>query len=45
MHEHVISFQQNPTQKFWQNHKNPKNFPQIENLGQNMHQEKGKEEI
>ena len=26
MHEHVISFQQNPTQNFWQNHKNPKNF-------------------
>ena len=49
MHEHRISFQQKPTQKFWQNHKKPKIFPKkIENLGKNnacMHEEKGKEEI
>jgi len=27
MHDHVISCEQNPTQKIYQNHKNPKIFP------------------
>ena len=38
MHDHRVSIQQKPTQKFWQNHKNPKTFPKIENLGQKMHE-------
>ena len=33
MHEHRISIQQKPTQNLWQNQKNPKIFPKIENLG------------
>ena len=30
MHDHVISSQQNQTQNFWQNHKNPKISPKNE---------------
>ena len=29
MHEHVRLFEQNPTQKSWQKHKNPKNFQKL----------------
>ena len=38
MDDHMSSFQQHPTQKFWKNYKNPKNFPNDENLGQKIHE-------
>ena len=36
IHAHMITSQQNPTQKFWQKHNNPPIFlKKVENLGLN----------
>ena len=38
MHEHITSNQQDPTQQFHKNLKNPKNFQKPQNLGLKVHE-------